>query len=370
MSIAVPLHNWTPFAADSLVLPDPDGQEILSLVVSATFVIGVDGRLECAVKQPPMLYADVSHGVPGLSSIMQEADVAIEKRRVDVIVNAAAYAPKGRTSERVVVAFAVGDVRKQLVVSGDREWRAGLRGQTASAPKPFLRMPIVYERAFGGARQSADESAGSLTYAFNPVGVGFHGARSADPAVTTEMPNVEDPHNLITRRGDVPPHAGIGVVARVWAPRAGRAGTYDDEWLKSRWPCLPKDFDPSFYQCAPDDQQSSTLVGGETFQTLNLTPEGAMAFRLPRLSVPVRLYFDDRLETLMLRVDTVVLDCDSRSLVLRGRIAVRTVRNAPRLRQIIVGHPTSGCLRAFANHKRFLANRDVRPLQAFRHFAL
>ena len=71
------------------------------------------------------------------------------KPGTDIYLNAVAYAPNGRPSTRVKVAFQVGGLRKELVVYGNRTWSRAVGGVVPSAAAPFLEMPITYERAFG-----------------------------------------------------------------------------------------------------------------------------------------------------------------------------------------------------------------------------
>jgi uncharacterized protein YjbI with pentapeptide repeats len=45
------------------------------------------------------------------------------------------------------------------------------------------------------------------------------------------------------------------------------SGTFDDKWLKTRWPALPKDHKPEVFQIAPKDQRSDKVFKwGDTFK--------------------------------------------------------------------------------------------------------
>jgi len=372
LSISATLDNRTPFAAKSIVLPDAEGQEVLLVLVCATFVVDADGLVRCADAQRPAALSDVYRGAPGLSSLLREADLALEKPAVDVLVNGTAYAPGGRPAKQVPVGVLAGDVRKQLLISGDRGWRTGPLGRAPSSPKPFDCMPIVYERSFGGAVGAAPQGQPRAVDARNPIGVGFEGARSMDLAIETELPNVESPTDLVYSPADAPTPSGLGAVGRGWSPRVRFAGTYDEAWRRSRWPFLPLDFDARFNQSAPPDQQSRTLQGGEMVRIVNLTPEGEWSFRLPKLQVPIRHFYDDRHLESHLRVDTVLIEPDARTVVLTGRSVVRTVRNTGALREVVIGHVTPAWLRARVARKLHVDHRrgegEVR--NAGRHFEL
>jgi len=353
MAVNTALYNHTPFAADTFIVMDEQGQEALILVVRATFQ--TEGAvLKIADAQPPVKSADEYTGDPAHSSLMYEADVSPTKPLVDVLVNGSAYAPRGIPAAEVYIRVNVGDVSKDLVVSGDRSWKHGPFGVSPSDPEPFLRMPVVFERAFGGTDRRDPDSAKHLSEPRNPVGVGFRGAVSADPSVGTEVPNVEYPAERLTSPSDRPRPASLGVVGRGWEPRISFAGTYDDKWKQERWPVLPEDFDFRFYQSAPTDQQSSTLNGSEPVSIHNMTPEGIWTFTLPTLTFPVRYYFDKlRSAEAMLRVDTVMLEPDYLRCTLVARACVRTVRNTGALREIVLGHMNPGWLRARSEGKLY-----------------
>lgn len=48
--------------------------------------------------------------------------------------------------------------------------------------------------------------------------------------------------------------------------RRRKAGTFDGEWLRTRWPWFPADFQPSFHNSAPEDQQVPYLRGDEAIR--------------------------------------------------------------------------------------------------------
>jgi len=343
----VALENRTPFDAATHVQMDVNGQEVLVAVISATFAAGADDSLSLASEQIPMCFADECFGEPGQSSIRREADIALVKPRVDVVVVGAAYAPLGRAVPEVVVSLRIADIYKPLHVVGDRSAAT----QLLNGPLPFTRMPIVYERAFGG-------TVNGDVFPENPVGVGYRRAVSRDPTVTTELPNIGYPAQPSNGRRDHPLPAGFGIIARNWAPRVSLAGTYDQKWVDSVWPLPPQDFDPLFDQAAPPDQQLRTVFGGENVELINMTASGAWRFRLPRLDVPIRLVFENRIEEREIRIDTVLIDTERCTVTLKARIAVTTVRNSPRLMEIALGHVSSAWLRARQLKKDYRGRRE------------
>lgn len=342
-AFATNLNNRTPFACGSVVVLDQHGQETLLVVLVATFAADGEGPLRLSEEPEPVRLTDEHFGEPATTGIRYESVVATHKPYVDVLVNGQAYAPRGRPTGAVLARLSVAGIDKTLRVSGDRRWMAdGL----PSSPQPFERMPIVYERAYGGT-----SSAGADLR--NPIGVGYAGASSSDPLVRTELPNVEDPRTLVTGRRTAARAAGFSTLGRGWAPRVGFAGTYDKAWQDTRWPLFPEDFDSRYNQSAPLDQQCNTLSGGEEAVLTNMTPSGLWRFRVPRIIAPIHLLFDDRQEIHHIRTDTMLIEPDDYRVTLTARFALKTVRNRGRIREVAIGHVRSGWLRAIAHRKRY-----------------
>lgn len=350
MSFAVWLENCTPFSVGSYALPDADGQEVFLGLFSASFR-GADetSPLEPAEDQVPVTLSDVFFGDPACSSTRYEADIAAVKPGIDVIVNGTAYAPNGKPVREMQAGVKFGPLQKVLNVVGDRIYDAG----SYSAPHPFARMPIVYERAYGGT--TADQK----TDPRNPLGVGFGHARSADPAVRTQAPNITYPAEPFTSPSDKPRPAGFGALGRGWQPRLPLAGTYDQAWMDAQWPLPPKDFDPRYNLAAPADQQLPHLNSGEQATLIGLTPGGRWSFRLPRVVAPIRLIFEDRVEDQVFKPDTIIIEPDMLRVTLKARVAVTTRRNRPALREIVFGHVTPALIAAKLKGKDYIALRGT-----------
>lgn len=281
------LDNRTPFAAERGWVRDRDGTEIWLVAVKATFDVLPDGTTRPSKEQPPVLRLPEHYGEPGKSSIKYDADLVLTKTTTDVIVVGHAYAPPGMAVTHADVGFKVGPVQKVLRVFGDRRWKTvGM-----SSPEPFQKMPIVYERAYGGA-DPASKTPEKDWDGRNPVGTGY--AVSGRNAVGMSLPNVEDPKNLVGTWSDRPAPAGFGAISSHWQPRSGFAGTYDEHWMKTRQPLLAEDLNDRYFQCAPLDQQAPQwLRGGEPVVLLKLTPGGELRFTLPKVYLGFETRFYD-----------------------------------------------------------------------------
>ena len=300
------VDNRTPFAAERGWVRDRDGAEVWLVAVKATFDIKPDGSTEVAKEQAPVLRVAEHYGAPGKSSIKYEADLVLTKKTTDVLVVGHAYAPEATTVTDTEVGFKVGPVQKILRVYGDRIW--GTFG--ASAPQRFAKMPLVYERAFGGIDHKSKTPEKDWEWR-NPVGTGF--AISSGNANDLMLPNIEDPKKLIGSWSDKPPPAGFGAIAAHWQPRVALAGTYDDHWMKTRQPLLAEDMDVRFYQAAPVDQQAPEFLrGGEPVVLFRLTPGGSLKFLLPKLYLgfETRFYDGSREVHKFRKLHTVILEPD------------------------------------------------------------
>jgi hypothetical protein len=245
-------------------------------------------------------------GEPGKSSMKYDADLILTKTTTDVIVLGRAYAPGGRPVQELDVGFRIGPAQKVLRVSGDRQWK----GSGPSTPQPFVKMPIVYERAFGGVDSKSEQPDRDWDWR-NPVGTGF--AVQKEHLDGVALPNVEYPDRPFREWNDRPPPAGFGPIGGHWQSRVALAGTYDERWMKTRQPLLPDDFDDRFFQCAPADQQAPQfLMGGEPVALLNLTPSGELRFVLPRvfLRLETRFYDGTRQVHGLPKLHTVIVEPD------------------------------------------------------------
>lgn len=229
-------------------------------------------------------------GEPGKSSLLYESDLVHMKPTTDVILHGHAYAPEGKRANQVDVTLRVGDVVKTLRIFGDRYWGQGLLDVTLSDPQPFEKMPISYERAFGGEDLKTGNSNVHSWESRNPVGTGY--VTEQRNIIGQRAPNIENSKSLIKSWNDRPCPAGFGPIAGHWSPRIELAGTYDEKWKKERFPLFPDDFNDRFYLCAPEDQQlRGYLRGGEPVELYNLTPEGTLRFNLPRVSFAFSTHF-------------------------------------------------------------------------------
>jgi hypothetical protein len=348
------LINATGMAAGYTLGMEPSGAERLVVAVKGTFTLPARGEEPTlAEEQVPLTDADKFTGEPGLSAVTMECDWAPYKPRCDILLNGSAYAPGGKPAQRVQVGIKVGNWQKVFMVVGERVWRGGPVPR-AGTPEPFEVMPISYDRAFGGVDNFHPDPAQHRAYMANPVGCGYH--RLLEPYLVdnTPLPNTEESDAPVTTpNGDYRPMS-FGAIGRNFAARYPLAGTYDQNWQDNVFPFLPADFNPAYYQAAPDDQRVDSIVGGEPVILLNLTPDGRRDFHLPIAEIPV-VFFLRNYERPEKRgvIDSVILEPDSGRLVIVWRASFPLRRNIFEVSQIVVGQMSRAWWRAVRTGKHY-----------------
>jgi len=310
------LDNRTPYAAERTWVLDKNAAKSWVVVVKGTFNIHQDGTTELAKKQEEPLYGPEYSGEPGTSSILYEADLIASKQATDVLLIGQAYAPEGKPVRQLTVEMKVGPIKKELSIVGDRIWeKRFLRGLRKSKPKPFVSMPITYERAYGGTDTRHDNPAKHGHESRNPIGRGF--VTHKKHLIGQPLPNIEDPNQLFSSWRKRPHPTGFGPIASYWSPRREYAGIYDVEWQKERFPLLPQNFNERFFQCAPVDQQvAGFLRGGEDVTLTNLTPNGIWSFLLPRMRPIFTTYFRKERVEHRGNLHTVIIEPDKARVIL------------------------------------------------------
>jgi uncharacterized protein YjbI with pentapeptide repeats len=218
-------------------------------------------------------------------------DAGLPKVRGEVLVEGSAFSPEPVIARQV--RLALGTIDKSLYVVGDRTWSVA----GASAPAPFQQIRVSWENALGGEGDLRN----SLGKGRKPI--------ETERGKEHPLPNVEWPGRLLrSPRDDVPP-AGFGPLDLTWAPRSKRVGTYGERWLKTRYPDLPEDFDPLFFQVAPEDQWLPGYVEGEeAFVIENMHPDKPrIEGKLPGLVARgfVKRRADDRPLPVPMHCDTI-----------------------------------------------------------------
>lgn len=325
--------NTTPYPATLAVFPSPGGVECAYAAVKVSYDLST-GVPQVAASQAMFLASDVYWGDPASSSLRAAADLTLLKPSTDVLLLGRAVAPAGPV-QSMEVALRVGTLSRRLRVFGERVWQREGEGWRPSAPKPFERLPLRWELAFGGQSRAHPDHPPEAELR-NPVGRGFVASWDTDPA-GLPLPCIEDPEALLRHPHERPEPAGMAPVAAAWLGRARHAGTYDAAWQKSRAPYLPLDFDPRFFQVAPPALIApQRLVGGESVELDGMTGGGRVGFTLPRPDLHLAFDFAGRHIAAEPLLDTVLIEPDMARLQMVWRAELAVDKHLLKLRALHV----------------------------------
>ncbi len=216
-----------------------DGDLYLSIAVLACFPLdeaGTGGLL------PEPLLWETAMSAMGDGEVL---DDGWPKPAGEFIVYGAAHSP--RPAPGMEITARVGNLSKTLAVTGERLWTPG---GAPGTPVPFKRIPVTYRNAYGGPG-----------FQYNPVGKGFE----PGPDGTHPVPNIQYPGERLTSPADTAFPAGFAPYPGAWPQRSNFLGEFNREWLTGRWPALPADTSPLYFNAAPEDQRLEGFFHGTEF---------------------------------------------------------------------------------------------------------
>lgn len=322
------INNRTSFKTSVVPGIDKEGHDYATVIIKGTFDIqSNNSTLEMSDEQIPINHEDIFFGEPGQSSIKYGFDAPLVKKGCDVVLIGHAYT-NGGNRKAVDVSLIAGHLNKTVRVYCDRRWYRSLGSWRISQPIPFDKMPLMYEKAFGGKDISHADPARHGLDKRNPVGTGFCVSGNKKHLEGLPLPNLEDPKAPIKSWKDKPDPACFGFIGHDWLPRTNYAGTYDERWQTERCPLLPNDFDEFFFNSAhPDLTTKSYFKGGEPVKVVNASRNGNISFHLPRISFDISIWIKGEKKEHAPNLDTVIIEPDEQRVMLVWRVAVPCFRN-------------------------------------------
>jgi uncharacterized protein YjbI with pentapeptide repeats len=186
-------------------------------------------------------------------------DTGMPKANAELLVHGSCFAPEGSEVNASRVKVSLGTISKELYVFGDRHW---IGGMGVSEPVPFTEMPISYANAFGGK-----------DHAPNPPGKGVE-AVVGETGSIIPLPNIEYADQLIGSPNDKPRPASLNRIDMMCEQRMLNAGTYDQNYIETRMPGFPDDFNYDYFNDAAKDQQDEGFFkGDEQYEIRNMHPQ-------------------------------------------------------------------------------------------------
>ncbi|APR88189.1 hypothetical protein A7982_13538 [Minicystis rosea] len=319
--VLAPVPDATPVPITLGVFPwRLQGALRLTVVAKATFSFA-DGDVAVPIAPDALEVRDVHHKGRPLAHAVTASDRVPWKTAVDVTLLGHACAPAGEhvTEARARFALLHGDTAvfdKSVRVIGDRATKD-------AAPKPFDKIPIVYERTVGGIGTPS-----------NPIGC------AGDDG---DLPNVLDLENPYRP-------AGFGPIPAAWPLRNKRLGETKRPDLDGPVMELPAGFSFAYFQAAPQDQQIPALPPDAVLLLEGMHPERpCVCVTLPCVRAVGAAYGLDAADPdapspLPFRVDTLHVDADRRTFTLVFRAYVMLADDAQLERLMmaagvgIVGH--------------------------------
>ncbi|MDO4641977.1 MAG: DUF2169 domain-containing protein [Neisseria sp.] len=330
------LENFTFFNAQQFQNIDPLDRIYNVVVAKVSYEFEINAstgqtELKFAPEQTPLIYEDIYYGDTIRTSVKAECDFIIYKPKVDLVVNATAYAPNDELTRQFPVSVQIGDYKKSLAITGKRYWIKETVGWTLSDPEPITNLPIRYEYAFGGIHAGGLKQNGYLQE--NIVGVGSYSAdflRQHSTKKLLDAHQIYDPAKPVTDPSEIVIPEGLGFYARYFAHRVRHTGTTDKEWAENRAPRLPTDFSMSFWNGAHPTLQVPHLKHNHVYDLVftglvpaHKAPHQRFSVSLPVETVFIHILTPDRLSISKdMILDTIIVDVENRKIDCSYRIAL------------------------------------------------
>jgi hypothetical protein len=272
----------------------------LTVIVKASFEIVPDAPMKLG-QQEEIIDAEVHHRNVPSQSVRLTSDLVPYLPAADVVLTGHAHAPEGTSVQALTVRLAV--FREALLaervihVYGSRAARGG-------QIVPFERMPLVYERTFGG---SGDRD--------NPFGTGVGASDST--------PNLVDPSE--PRKA-----ACFAPISAAWPVRRRLLGGVQLKALKQQVPEVLAEAAFEYFHAAPPEQRIAGYLNGNEWIVLDgmhashpsvksRLPDAYAGARVVAPGEPVESARRVELVADMLRIDADAMTC---SLVWRGQLPI------------------------------------------------
>ena len=290
-----------------------DDSEIGIGVAKAAFTIDPDGGLRTVRPAPELQLEDIYEGDPALTPMLSEQDTAPGKTGTDIVIHADAHSPGGRDLADWQVGVSIPErLTYQFMVRGPSRWEHGLLGWKLSEPALVNRVPLTYALAYGGpAGGWAEVPKDNPVYQRNPAGKGYATEDSLKGKQPFAAPQIGDIGDFMgAQAGQEMMVHGVGPIGKAWLPRRAHAGTFDQDWIDTRHPRMPRDYELDFWNNAhPRLQLRPYLTGNEVITLHGMVPGGGdRAIKLPGIKMMLAATGDNVSKNHTMKLDTVVID--------------------------------------------------------------
>lgn len=303
---------------------------------------------------------------PDYSSLKAVGDTVLFKPVTDIYVTGTvrSFQNKPQTSWHGLLCVRRGKellINKTLRFTGPRQWlHTSGNIWKLTPPVATTYVPLRYELTYGGhyldPKASKAEEQTQEVFAQNPAGSGYFGPTDSFFSASSSSslglyqrdqryagPQIDWPTDRINTSADINfktyRPAGWGPIARWWSPRVERQGSYDAAWQQDfdqnthGYADYPKDFDYSYFNCAPADQMikgalNGALQGDEFIELVDVfESQQAVSLQLPSWTLQVDLFNPEGEKGTWLkdqmRLDTIHVDLNTQQLHATWRLTLR-----------------------------------------------
>ncbi len=285
-----------------------DEMMFMSLLARVRYQLTEDGELVIATGADAL--DDVRRQAVDLGEYGKlEADTEYPRVATDLIVLGDAVARENAT-EAMRVHVTAGSYDVALNVFGDRVWEKPFGGGNLvpSPPKPFVRMPVTYRRAFGG---NARTDYGDLPYHKNPEGVGYY--FKPEDALGQPLPNIEASSLPVKEWSDYPEPGGLCPYPTAWGMRLLTICSYDPKTGLKIYP------DRGMFDRAHPWLSGKPLIAGQRVKITGMSTTGAVEFSLPECPVELELRLGGSTHVRTLELEECLVDLRTRHVELSFR---------------------------------------------------
>ena len=345
---------------------DPKGEQIAFVLVKITYTFDQAGMLRMTDPEP--LHNNIFD--PNESPRLKPGcDFWPYKLATDIVVQGKAHAPMRRPIQSTTLSVHVGRYEKHALVFGDRFVLYNGRQLRFSEPEPFESVDLTCYNAYGGVdwRVPIENEQSLVTqirlqadhpglYPRNPYGTGYVVLSDHEDVDGMELPNVEDPEDLLTperlitgdprkwhlqplpcifdwQQGHVFPRCAFFGGADGWHPAP------EDAVAEVRMGILPKNYrsifneqltdrgpDPRFFNEASSGLQVPYLKGDEKVLLRGFHPDGDINVQLLDGPPQIQINIEGHKHKPQPRLHTLLIKPEDKRVCMLWAAHVRTPR--------------------------------------------
>jgi hypothetical protein len=305
------LINTTPFAADFFNTVVGEDRLLGSVVVRTVHRVE-DGRL---VAEPAREWPVT--GDPYQTEFGDfDGEGPFVREGCDLFVLGHAYPADSRAVTAMVELRVGPSFRFTIAVFGDRTWVHRGPDLVPGEPRPFQRMPLTWEHAFGG---TCKVDGLDLPWGANPKGRGFYW--DAAQAAGQPLPNLEDPGKRIRAWSDRPDPVATAPYSREWELRILNSAEFDLDGpvpkIRRLKPALNNNALPRLILPQPPRE-------GDVIAVTGVRPGGRrLEFQMPSLEYHVYVQLQDRGYVFPAQLEAVAVLAEEERVMLGYRCCFR-----------------------------------------------